>query len=109
MATAGELVRQLEKLEAAGKRLEDYNPEEFRDRTRSLIAKVFVFGFFIILLLTIFSTMGYNWMIFHQCKVSEEFCRNQLLSVKDMVVEVIGFVGSPLGFVLGYYFKAKEI
>lgn len=109
MADVTELMGQLEKLEAAGARLKDYNPEEFRDKTRSLIAKIFVWGFFIILFFTIILTMSYNWVIFQQCSVADEFCRDQLLSVKDMVVEVIGYVGSPLGFVLGYYFKAKEI
>ena len=109
MAVFSELVDKLAKLEQAGESLKEYNPEEFRDKTRSLIAKVFVFGFFIILSLSIILTMIYNWLIFHQCDVANEFCRDQLLSVKDIVVVVVGYVGSPLGFVLGYYFKAKEI
>ncbi len=108
MATFADLVEKLEKLDAASESLKEYNPQEFQDKARSVIAKIFVWGFFIAIGVVVLLTMTYNIIIFKGCDIVQEPCRNQLLSIKDMLVATIGYIGSPLGFVLGYYFKAKE-
>ncbi len=81
-----------------------YNPDELNDKTRSKIAVLFVWGFFAIISGTVVLTMIYNVVI---CLGKDTTCYTNLLSVKDMLVAVIGYVGSPLGFVMGFYFKDR--
>lgn len=82
-----------------------YNPDELNDKTRSKIAMIFVWGFFALIAGTIFFTMLYNVIICYGKDIKE--CSLNLLSVKDMLLAVIGYVGSPLGFIMGFYFKGQ--
>lgn len=62
---------------------------EKQEDTRSLIANIFVGGYLIILvLLIILSTLG---------KLKSDNAKDYLLAV-----------GSPLGFIIGFYFKSSD-
>ncbi len=82
-----------------------YNPDELNDKTRSQIALFFVWGFFTLVSGTVIFTMFYNIAICYGRELKD--CSTNLLSVKDMLVAVIGYVGSPLGFIMGFYFKDR--
>lgn len=69
---------------------QDSDPKEW---TRSKIAKLYVWGFFIVIAIVLLlgAIMGF---------VVEDF--------KDMLITVSGVLSGPLGFIVGYYFKASK-
>lgn len=80
-----------------------FNPREHKDKTRSKIALIFVCCFFALLIFTFIFVIIYNgWII-----------RNNILldplNPKDLLLVITGAIGTPLGFVVGYYFKGEEI
>lgn len=64
-----------------------------RENTRSYIAQLYVWGFFIAISLVYL--LGYlkNFSV-------QDF--------KDMIVTLSGILSGPLGFIVGYYFKASK-
>jgi len=63
-----------------------------RENTRSEIAKFYVYAFFGILLITILIGL---------------FTEFEVEDYRDMLVTVSGILSGPLGFIIGYYFKAS--
>lgn len=64
-----------------------------KENTRSIIAMIYVCAFFVVLLI-VFGVGVYK------CFKVDEF--------KDMLVTVSGVLSGPLGFIVGYYFKASK-
>lgn len=64
-----------------------------KENTRSRIAMIYVCAFFIVILI-VFIIGAYK------CFKVDEF--------KDMLVTVSGVLSGPLGFIVGYYFKASK-
>lgn len=60
-----------------------------RETTRSLIAKIFILGYFGIVILLIILTAFF--------KLTQDIVKDYLLAI-----------GSPLGFVVGFYFKSDQ-
>ncbi len=64
-----------------------------RENTRSYIAQVYVWALFIVI--------GFVFIIgYLKCFKVDEY--------KDMLVTVSGVLSGPLGFIVGYYFKASK-
>lgn len=95
-------IRELEvQLEAA--RLQSDHPpptvnlDEFRDQTRAEIARMFTHGFFISVFAVLVILPIYNALL------------NSNLDIRELLLAVSSVLGTPFGFVIGYYFKgAKE-
>ena len=64
-----------------------------KENTRSWIAMIYVCAFFGVILI-VFAVGVYK------CFMVDEF--------KDMLVTVSGVLSGPLGFIVGYYFKASK-
>lgn len=64
-----------------------------KENTRSKIAKLYVWAFFIVI------------AIVFGIGVCEHFVVDDY---KDMLVTVSGVLSGPLGFIVGYYFKASK-
>lgn len=64
-----------------------------KESTRTFIAQLYVWAFFVIILL-VFVT---GWI---KCFHVEDY--------KDMLIAVSGTLSGPLGFIVGYYFKAAS-
>lgn len=64
-----------------------------KESTRTFIAQLYVWAFFAIILL-VFVTGWCN------CFKVEDY--------KDMLIAVSGTLSGPLGFIVGYYFKASK-
>lgn len=64
-----------------------------RESTRSYVAKLFVWAFYIILSLT------FGFGVYYKFEVND---------IKDLILAVSGVLSGPLGFVLGFYFKSEE-
>lgn len=64
-----------------------------KENTRSTIAKIYVIAYFVVVLLVFI--IG---------------CLNcfDVDSYKDMLIAVSGVLSGPLGFIVGYYFKASK-
>ncbi len=74
----------------------EINPEgssDPKETTRSTIAKIYVYAFFAVIAV-VFIVGCCNGF-----KVDE---------YKDMLVTVSGVLSGPLGFIVGYYFKASK-
>ena len=67
--------------------------EQKRETTRSSIAKIYLWCFFIILFI------GFIFCFVYAKTVSD---------VKDIFVSISGVLSGPLGFIIGYYFKATK-
>lgn len=66
--------------------------ESKRENTRSRIATVYVVGFLLI--------VGFTLSIgLFRLTVSEN---------RDMLITISGILSGPLGFIIGYYFKASQ-
>lgn len=64
-----------------------------KENTRSFIAMIYVIAFFIVIFIVLI--VG--------------FCvRLKVNELKDMLVAVSGVLSGPLGFIVGYYFKASK-
>ena len=64
-----------------------------KENTRSRIAMIYVCAFFGVIV------VGFGIGLFSCFKVDE---------YKDMLVTVSGILSGPLGFIVGYYFKASK-
>lgn len=64
-----------------------------KENTRSRIAQIYVWAFFVVI--------GAVFVIgYCKCFKVDEY--------KDMLVTVSGVLSGPLGFIVGYYFKASK-
>ena len=70
-----------------------YSQSDPKESTRSLIAQIYVFAFFIVI--------GIVFLIGWYKSFSVD-------DYKDMLVTVSGILSGPLGFIVGYYFKASS-
>jgi hypothetical protein len=82
----------------------NYNQQEHNDKTKSGLAKVFVYGYFLMIGLSMFSILIYNYLIF-RIKNDNEL----IIDVKELLLVITTAIGSPLGFIIGYYFKENSI
>lgn len=81
--------------------LKKFDPLEHKDKTRSTIAIFFVRWFFYLIAFSLIFVMVYNsWVASAQ---GVEF-----INPKDLILVITGAIGTPLGFVVGYYFKGAE-
>lgn len=67
--------------------------DDKKENTRSYIAQVYVWAFFIVI--------GFVFVI--GC-----FKKFEVKDYKDMLITVSGVLSGPLGFIVGYYFKASK-
>lgn len=80
-----------------------YNPGEHKDKTRSRIALIFVWGYIGLIGGIFVLSLAYNLLLIFYNKPQE-----YLLNPKDIVLLVTSAVGTSVGFVVGYYFKGEE-
>ncbi len=64
-----------------------------REGTRSVIALIYVIGYLIIVISVIVTGIFKNF---------------ELTGYKDLLLAVSGILSGPLGFIIGYYFKASK-
>lgn len=83
---------------------EPYNAKKQEDTTRSKLALVFVWGYFIILGAGILAVLINNFVV-EYFKLKPE----TLINLKDFIPLITSAIGTSLGFVVGYYFKSSEI
>lgn len=69
------------------------SPEKKRENTRSEIAKFYVYAFFFTIFLVFLTCWEKAWTI-------QDF--------SDLLIAVSGILSGPLGFIIGYYFKASD-
>lgn len=69
---------------------------EHTDKSRKHIAFVFVYGYIIIVGIIIIGIPLYNWLA---------LSKPDSLELEKTLAQVGALIGSPLGFVVGYYFK----
>lgn len=84
--------------EKTAKELIPYNPQRHKDEARATIAKIFAWGFFILVGAILVGAPIYNLFVEAE----------RALDVKDLLNAVSGVIGVPFGFVVGYYFKGSE-
>jgi len=91
------------KQKLANDKNDEFNSAKFNDEARSKIWKIFVRGFFIALFGSIIFTIVYNLVMYY-------WTGNMDMSIKmeTMVTLVWSVIWTPLGFVMGYYFKADK-
>lgn len=70
-----------------------YSQSDPKESTRSRIAQIYVFAFFLVI--------GIVFLIGYDKPFSVD-------EYKDMLVTVSGILSGPLGFIVGYYFKASS-
>jgi len=87
----------LSKKEAEAKQ-PTFDPQKHKDETRATIAKIFTWSFFGLLAIILIGVPIYNLFA----------AQERILDIKDTILVFSGVVGSPFGFVVGYYFKGSE-
>ncbi len=65
-----------------------------REDTRANLAKLFIFGFFAVLIAVIILA-----------GIAEG---DKVTNMKETLITVSGILSGPLGFVIGYYFRSRE-
>jgi hypothetical protein len=86
----------------ATSKTQQYDPGKYKDETRSKIALCFVNWFFRLIVTSLVFVGFYNLLLPHLVKGALP------IDPKDLILVITGAVGSPLGFVVGYYFKDVE-
>ena len=64
-----------------------------KENIRSIIAMIYVVAFFVVIIIVL--AVGF-------------YVRLKVEELKDMLVAVSGVLSGPLGFIVGYYFKASK-
>jgi hypothetical protein len=78
---------------------EQWSVERYDTTKRGTIALWFVISYILLVFLVVFGVPVYNWLVAN---------KPEQLNVSEVLTEVGTLLGSPLGFVLGYYFKGGE-
>jgi hypothetical protein len=73
-----------------------------KEDTRKKIALFFTIGFLVTLFISAIFVTCYNIIIYY---VYDDKCL--LLEPVSSIVALVGIVGTPFGFIIGYYFKSK--
>jgi hypothetical protein len=76
-----------------------FDHQQHKDRSRSNIAYVFVFGYVGIVVLILLGVPIYNWLALNN---------PQPLELEKTLAQAGTLLGAPVGFVVGYYFKEEE-
>lgn len=97
------LQKELKAARTQVKQAEPYNPKKQEDTTRSTLALIFVWGYFIILGLGIILVLTNNVLVEYL-----HLKTDIVINVKDIISVISGTIGTSLGFVVGYYFKSSE-
>lgn len=71
----------------------DNAPEIRKETTRTFIAQLYVWAFFIVIGLVLIGGLVSGFTVDEH---------------KDMLITVSGVLSGPLGFIVGYYFKASR-
>lgn len=95
-----DLEEYLNQLESRVEEAKPFDKTEHDTKTRSHIANRFVSWFFYLLGGSILAILIYNSIIIYNDKPGD-----YVVSFKDVILTIGTVVGSPLGFVVGYYFK----
>lgn len=99
MGKFNDLQSKLETLEAQlNAKQPKFDAKKHKDETRARIALWFTGGFFILLGTILILTPIYNIFL----------SPNNVIPLKDILLVFSGVIGSPFGFVIGYYFKGSE-
>lgn len=92
-----------------------YNPKEYLAKTRTGIAKGFLWGYFILFILVFIFVWVYNNNMLNNIITISKYPGYQdvinnikLLDIKNVLIVVTSALGTPLGFVIGYYFKSEQ-
>lgn len=80
----------------------NFDPKKHKDETRAKIAITFIYGFYGALA-TVFLLGGLANMVII---LSDK--NTPLADIKGLILTVSSIIGTPLGFVTGYYFKESE-
>jgi hypothetical protein len=92
-----DLDNRLQRLEATADQLQPpHNHDEYLDKSRSKIALKFVRWYLFYVLLIIIGVPAYNHYAVHS---------NETIDLFKILAQVGTLLGTPLGFVVGYYFK----
>lgn len=91
---------QLESMEKIARKKPEltFSHLEFTDRSRKHIALVFVYGYIIAITIAIVCVPLYNWLALDN---------PETLDLEKIMAQLGAMIGSPLGFVVGYYFKEE--
>lgn len=92
-----------------------YNPTEYLAKTRTGIAKGFLWGYFLLFLFVFIFVWVYNNNMINNIVTLSKYPAYQqiidniqLLDIRNILIVVTGALGTPLGFVIGYYFKEEQ-
>lgn len=100
IARPQELDERLQRLEATADQLQPpHNHDEHLDKSRSKIALKFVRWYLFYVLLIIIGVPAYNHYAVHSAEAIDLF---------KVLAQVGTLLGTPLGFVVGYYFKEES-
>ena len=64
---------------------------------------LFVYGFFVAILCSVILPMIYNILLFYL--FGKDNAKEYLYNGKEILLVVTSAIGTPLGFIIGYYFK----
>jgi hypothetical protein len=78
---------------------DQWSVEQYDTTKRGTIALWFVVSYILLVFIIVFGVPLYNWLVAQ---------KPAPLDVSQVLTEVGTLLGSPLGFVLGYYFKGGE-
>ncbi|MEQ5044273.1 hypothetical protein ABN117_14050 [Providencia manganoxydans] len=88
--------------------------EQAEGRDRGKLTTYFVWGFFTLLLWSFLFVLAYNWIAvwwaidLHERGMIDAASKVTLLELDKVLSLVISALGTPLGFIIGYYFKEKR-
>ena len=85
-----------------------HNPEKLMDESRKTIAYWFVISFIIIIGAVLLLVPIYNAIAFHNARVIVQESTYQPLDIAQVLATLGTLLGTPLGFVVGYYFKEEH-
>ncbi|HEM8303344.1 MULTISPECIES: hypothetical protein [Providencia] len=83
-------------------------------KDRSKLTTNFVWGFFILLVWSFVFVFVYNWVAvwwaidLQERGMVEAANKIALLELDKVISLIVGVLGTPLGFIIGYYFKEKK-
>jgi len=85
-----------------------HDPAKIMDESRRTIALTFVWFFLGIVSFVVIAVPIYNAFFFHNARVVVEETTYQPLDIEKVLATLGTLLGTPLGFVVGYYFKEEH-